>query len=57
MVTLMPRCPFLMIFESKLAGVGGMGWAPRTLESAELERKFKHARGSLKGDGGRGRSP
>ena len=30
---------FLVIFESKLAGVGGRGWAPGALESAELETK------------------
>ena len=44
-----------MIFESKLAGAGGRGWAPRALElaelDAELELKFKHARLPLKGGG------
>ena len=44
-----------MIFESKLAGAGGRGWAPGALESAELdaelEPRFKHARLLLKGGG------
>ena len=44
-----------MIFESKLAGAGGRGWAPGALESAELdaelEFRFKHARLPLKGGG------
>ena len=42
-----------MIFESKLAGAGGRGWAPGALESAELdaelETKSNHARLPLKG--------
>ena len=42
-----------MIFESKLAGAGGRGWAPGALESAELdaelEPKSEHARLPLKG--------
>ena len=38
-----------MIFESKVAGAGGRGWAPGALESAELETKSDHARLPLKG--------
>ena len=30
-----------MIFESKLAGAGGRGWAPGALESAELDAELE----------------